>query len=634
MENQIKLLNKDPFNFIQNISIKQLEDIIKYSADKYYNTDKSVISDNTYDLLIEYLQFKQPKNKLLKTIGASVKLNKNKVKLKYHLGSMDKIKPDSNKLDNFMKKYESPYVLSDKLDGVSALLIYNDNKITLFTRGTATEGLDISKIVKYLNLPDYDFIIKKLKKQGNTTQLALRGELIIKDKVFNEKYSSKLKNARNSVAGLVNSKKINPELAKDTDLVLYEVIDPNMKILDQFKLIEKLGFNCVNYKTTNTLSYEYLSEYLKERRNNGKYIIDGIIVTNNKKHKRNTDGNPKYAFAFKDILEDQKAITNVIDIEWKVSKDKLIKPTIIVEPVNIGGVTISRVSGHNAKYICDNKIGKNSKLQIIRSGDVIPKVDKVLKESKPLLPELNYKWNKTKVEIYIDEDVDDVFIKNIYYFFNKLGSKGLGEKIVEKIYKSGFISVKEFLELEKDDLLEIDGFKDKLADKILKEIKNSVKDIEEYRLWAASNKFGTGLGEKKLKLIYEKLGNSVLNNNKDEVYDNIIDIEGFEDKTTKLFIKTRKEYNKFYNEIKDYVKFKKIEKIKLLSNKFNDMIFVFSGFRDKELEKYITDNGGLVKNTISKKTTYLIVKELSSSSKITKATKLGINIILKDKFNL
>ena len=122
-----KLNNTDDIiTTIDKLDIKDLENIINYAADKYYNTMKSVISDSIYDMLIDFLKLKSPKSKVLKNIGAKIK-SKDKVSLDYHLGSMNKIKPPSNQLDKWTNQYKPPYILTDKLDGISVLLVYKQN---------------------------------------------------------------------------------------------------------------------------------------------------------------------------------------------------------------------------------------------------------------------------------------------------------------------------------------------------------------------------------------------------------------------------------------------------------------------------------------------------------------------------
>ena len=253
MEDIIDNLNKsdDIFEIIQKLSVDKLEKILTYASDKYYN-EEPIMSDAIFDMIRDFLQLKAPKSKVLKQIGAmpnAVK-SKDKVKLPYYLGSMDKIKPPSNKLDSWKSKYQEPYVLSDKLDGVSALLVYKNNNINLYTRGTATYGMDITMLLRYINhIPSYDTVMEYLKKNNiNSNSIAFRGELIIRKDRFEKKWADTMKNARNAVAGLVNSKNINPKLAHDTSLVLYQVIDPVYNILEQFKIIKDLGFKKVHHK--------------------------------------------------------------------------------------------------------------------------------------------------------------------------------------------------------------------------------------------------------------------------------------------------------------------------------------------------------------------------------------------------
>lgn len=647
MSDILKKLNsaKDVIEFISNLSISELEQLITYTADKYYNSGESVISDAIYDMLVDYLKLKNPKSKALTKVGAKVK-GKNKVKLDYWLGSMDKIKPPSNQLSIWSNKYKPPYNLSDKLDGISALLCYNNGSIKMFTRGTATEGLDITHLVKYLTLPDYDTVFKYCKKKninGTKNVIAFRGELIMKDKVFNKTWSKTFKNARNSVAGLVNSKTVNPEFAVDTDLVLYEVVDPFYPIDEQLNIISELDFKVVpNKKVNQVLTYEYLSEYLKERRSKSQYQIDGIIVTSISNAERNVKGNPEYAFAFKDILEDQKAVTKILSIEWNISKNGYINPTLILEPVNIGGVEIKRATGNNAKFIVENKLGAGAVIEIIRSGDVIPKVVKVIKGVKnPDLPkDIKYKWNETNVDILIEniKDNEEVLIKSIYFFFSTLETKGLGERNIEKLIDAGLNTIPKILAATKEDFLEVEGFKDKTAMNLVESINKSTKNISLAKLMAASNRLGHGLGTERFKLVlatYPKLLTEYSKWSKEEFINKIKQINGWEDKTSTLFVSNFKDFIKFYESIKQYITLEVPPK-KVENSWLNGLNIVMTGFRDKELSETIEKQGGKVASAVSKNTDYVIVKDQSviddPTEKIKKALDLGIKIITKDNF--
>ena len=557
---------------------------------------------------------------------------------------MDKIKPPSNKINNWLKKYKGEYVLSEKLDGVSALLVYNNNNINLYTRGTATEGTDITPLLKYLsNVPSYTEMEKycnKNKIKGNKNLIAFRGELIISKNTFDKRWSNIMKNARNTVSGLVNSKNINPKLAADTRLVLYEVVDPRFKILDQYKVIKDLGFYTVHNKVVKMIDYTFLSKYLVKRKNNSKYEIDGIIVTNNDLHEHNEKGNPDYAFAFKDVLEDQKANTKVIDIEWNISKDGYIKPTVLIDAVNIGGVTIKRVTGNNAKFIKDNMISPSATIEIIRSGDVIPKIQKVLIKAKNIKwPTVDYEWSPSNVDIIAkNKCCKNVNVKNIYYFFSTLNTKGLGERIIEKLYDGGIDTIEEILSVTKEQLLDIDGFKEKSAENLV----NSISKIKNKQSLAiimkASNKLGHGMGLERAKSVLENYPN-LLNDykkwSKQDFINKLKDIDGWEDKTSKIFVSNFPEFINFYNIIKKYINIEVKQKEKK-SGKYKDMNIVMSGFRDKELTEYLESEGAKITNSISKNTDILIIKDDSvmDTSKVKKAKDLGVKIILRSDITL
>jgi len=652
MESLINNIIKDPYNYSMTLTVNELEEVIKYTADKFFN-DKSIISDQIYDLLIDFLRHKEPKNKFLKQVGSGVK-SKDKVKLDYYLGSMDKIKPPSNQLEKWINKYNGPYILSEKLDGVSGLLIYKRNgDIKLYTRGTATHGVNITQLVKYItHIPSFDkikeFINKnKIVSTHKENLIAFRGEIIINKSIFESKWASTKSNARNTVSGVVNSKRIDPILAGSTYFVVYEIVDPHMKLLDQFNIINKMGFRAVHNKVFDKINYENLSAYLKKRKASSKYIIDGIIVSNNESYKRNTSGNPEYAFAFKDILEDQKAISTIVEVEWKVSKDGYINPIVIINPVEIGGVTITRITAYNAKYVVDNKLGIGAKIELIRSGDVIPKILKVIEPTKKVvLPDSEWEWNATKVDIILKGSTSkEMKIKNIHYFFATLETKGLGEKVVEKIYDSGLKTIKDILDASKSDFLKADGFQEKSAENIVLSIKKAMTANNSNNsglsiLMSASNQFGHGMGQRRMDIILEKYP-KILEEHKKwtslEFINKIKELSGWEEKTSQQFVANFPNFIKFYKSLKDHIKLKPIvAKKPNTTSKLNGQTIVLSGFRDKDLENKLKELDIKVGNSISKNTNLLVVKDKSvldeNTGKVKKATETGVKIITKEQF--
>ena len=386
------------------------------------------------------------------------------------------------------------------------------------------------------------------------------------------------------------------------------------------------------------MSEDILSEYLKDRKESSEYDIDGIIVVDDGNHTRNKSKNPKYGFAYKDILEDQIAETEVIKVEWNISKDGYIKPRIHLKPVQVAGITIKHVTGNNAKYIKDNGIGKGTKIKIIRSGDVIPKIHEVLVKKKPDFPDYEYIWNSTNVDIMIDESNSneeheyDMLVKNLTYFFKKMKIKYVDEAIIKKMIDVNLDSIEKIILAKKEDLLEIEGFKEKMAEKIYNNIQKAIVDVNLSKVMAASNIFGHGLGERKLEMIIKEHPDIFKTKITDKkLQEMIVKIDGFEEKSANKFIEGYDNFRKF---LKDNPKIKvKVVKKSSKKGKFSGKKVVFTGFRDKELEEFVTSEGGTLTGSVSSNTDYVVTNDKNSgSSKLKAAEKHNVTVLLKNEF--
>ena len=620
-------------SYLQSLSENTICDFVKNADIYYYKHNISLLSDDQYDVLKQFALQKYPGNEILENGHMNIVINKDKVDLPYYMGSQEKIKPNTNSLKNWLKDYHGPYVLSSKLDGISALYYVENGKRCLYTRGNGYKGQDISHLIPYINgcgLADGGLA------DGGFT---IRGELLIRKDVFQDKFSDTYKNVRNLIGGVMTTKKVEIDKWKSIDFVAYEVIKPSLNSSAQMKWIQSNGFNVVNHRFVETIDNQSLSNLLLELRKTDYYNIDGVIVSNDSIYERTDRKCPKHSFAFKMVLSDQIMESQVVDVIWTPSKDGYIIPRIQIVPVEIGGATITFASAHNAAFIYKNNIGIGSVVQMVRSGDVIPKILKVVKPSdKPKMPVVSYVWNSSGVNILLEEIDSNHFVqmKNILYFMKMTDVPYFGEGNVRKIFKEGYNTIHKILNMKLADFLKIPGFKEKMALKMIQALEEKIKTCSLSELMVGSNIFGRGLGIKKAKLILKYYPTVLVSDAScDEKIERILSIGGFALKTAQMFvphittfIQFLKENNLTYKLV-DFIDSNTSNTSNTSNNNvLNNKKIVMTGFRNKDLEKLIVDSGGDVVNTVSKNTFILLVDSLNStSSKVIKAKKLGISIM-------
>ncbi len=641
----LKKIDSEDFDldeYIESLDNKKLEKILRDLSNIYYNEGESLVSDEIFDLMKDELEKKDPENEFLNEIGAPID-SKEKVKLPYPMGSLNKIKPQTDDLEKWKKDYNGPYIISDKLDGISAqLYITKNNDIKLYTRGDGEYGQDISYLVKYL------IDSSKIEKQKNN--LSIRGELIISKNNFNL-VKDKFKNARNAVAGYVNAKKVDKTLSEIVEFIAYSVIEPEltqedqMKFLKLFKPIKKV----VEYKIydKNSLTNENLSKYLQERRNNSDYDVDGIVVYDSNRSYEYSSGNPDHGFAFKSILTDQYAEALVKDIIWEPSMDGYLKPKVKINPIDLVGVTITYATAFHAKFVEDNKLGPGAIIKIIRSGDVIPHILEVIKPStngKPKMPNAEYIWDKNHVNILVKNINNSVYTdlikaKKMDYFFSTIGAKNISLGILTKMVENGYDNIIKILESERHELAQIEGLGKKSIDRIFDNIDEIMSNVTLDKIMAGSHVFGTGIGERKIKQILKSIPNILEIKNKNELKKMVLEIDGFSNITADKFVDNLDKFKIFYNLLKEIYDLEHLEKyninkkLKVKDELLKDEKIVFTGFRDNKLQEKIEDLGGKISTSLSSKTTLVIYADNEkSSSKLEKADKLNIKKMSKSEF--
>ena len=335
----------------------------------YRNGQPLLMTDEEYDAGMELLASKVPHHPLLKKVRAApaapAKGGRGTiVKMPFYLGSLDKAKV-ADELDKWTKKFSDIYVVSDKLDGITSLWSPSQGK--LYLSGDDDSGLDVSAWLPFLyksKSTNYDEIPE---------DVWVRGELIMpKTSVPPGRLG------RSIVNGIFHHSAPDPVEASKVHLVSYEVIGmaEDLTVRQQFSWLSNWGLLSPNTIVTKILTADMLTKVLGNRRENGVYDIDGLVIRSNKTLPRPLKGNPKDAVAWKPPNGEAK-LTKVLEVEWNASSTGKLIPRVKIEPVALGGSTINYVTGVNARRVTDWKIGPGATVIVRKGGDVIPVIDSV-----------------------------------------------------------------------------------------------------------------------------------------------------------------------------------------------------------------------------------------------------------------
>ena len=609
--------------------------ILKSADDLYHNGEESFLTDPEYDFLRQYAENLNPSHVYFTGIGSDVRGGK--VKLPYTMGSLDQVY--EGEVEAWVKKYdlaEEFVVLTDKLDGTSGMIVYGeDGGLQIaYSRGNGTEGADITRhISKIRNVPD-----------NCNEAVDVRGEVIIEVSTFpfiraqiKTRAGKEYKNPRNMVAGLMNSKK-NEKVAYDfIKFVAYQIVGSTKSKQEQLIELEIMGFEVPHSLAVRgkDLNDEFLTKHLNLRRQDSVYEIDGLVADVNSAEKRDEMNptrdtlNPAYAIKYKVADVNNVAIADVIEVDWNVSKHGFLKPRINIKPIELGGVTISYCTGFNAKFIHDNYIGPGAKIQITRSGDVIPFCQKVIKGVVPQMPgshdpaqiDWNWEWNETGVDaVLIDRHGNaEIIIKQMIDFFDKIDAPMLKDGNVQKLYEADYKTVESIIMASSGELVKVLG---ENGNKAFDGLHEKLNNVPLHKIMGAYSK-ERGIGVRKMKKLQKALGAQELMRCNDP--DVIANVDGFDTKSAEKTVIVIGDFIEFFSQVCDFVI---IAEDEVVGTTFENEKVCMTGFRDKDLAAAVEAAGGTIQSSVSGKTTIVVCKDpTSNSGKVKKARDLGIPII-------
>ena len=650
--------------------MNELIDIINEADYNYHTLDNPTITDQEYDkYLRELFEIEEAHPEWVREdsptqhAGGKIIEGFEKVTHKIPMMSLSDVFSESELIafDERIKKegINPQYMCELKIDGLSVSLLYEKGKLVrAATRGDGTTGEDITHNVKTIKV-----IPLKLKEE---VDIEVRGEIFMNKKTLeelNKKRKKKgeplLQNCRNAAAGSIRQLDSKVAAERKLDNFIYHLPDPEDYGLtthsDAIDYMKKLGFK-TNPNNRLVSSIKEVIEFIEEKgqiRSELPYDIDGVVVkVNDLKQQQKlgyTAKYPKWATAYK--FPAVEVLTKLTDIIFTVGRTGQITPNAVLEPVIVAGSTISRATLHNEDYVIEKDLKIGDIVSIRKAGDVIPEVVEVKKERRTG-KEVDFKMitecpmcNTTlvkkegQVDYYCPNNKCPArHIESLIHFVSRdaMNIDGLGDRIMEDFYNFHFIgNIADIYSLKdhEKDLTRLEGYGDKSVTNLLNAIEQSKENSLERLIFALGIPHVGAKTAKILAARFETMDN--LENATQEELTNIPDIGDIIAKSVINYFLD--DHNKaIVDELKELglnMKYlgKKVEENELFANK----TFVLTGslelFSRDEAKEKIESLGGKTVDSVSKKTSVVIVGA-NPGSKYTKAQSLGIEIWSEQDF--
>jgi DNA ligase (NAD+) len=674
--------------------INDLRKVLRFHEYRYYILNDPLLSDYEYDQLYKLLERIEKENSQLITkdsptqrVGSSLNEGFETVQ---HLVPMLSLENSYNADDLIdwdrkareLTELESiEYCIEPKFDGASISLIYENNLlIRAATRGDGVEGEDITNNIKQirsipLSAPFSEYGIQ---------QIEIRGEVIMSKKSF-EKYNeglteqgqAALANPRNAASGSLRMKDPKEVAKRNLEAFLYHVsyyINRESGVRSQEKnkqlqtsdslllthsgmlqMLWQCGFRSPQQEKQVVKGIDEVIKHVhdfEEMRDTLPYEIDGMVVKVNNLALQDEMGmtthHPRWAIAFK--FKARQATTKLRAVEFQVGRTGAVTPVAKLDPVYIGGVTVSSISVHNQEYIKEKDLKIGDSVLIERAGDVIPQIVKSLTELRDgteadiefptHCPVCNSKLFKEETEAVwrcINIECEAQVVERIIHFVSKdaMDIKSFGEANVRKFYELKLIKdVPGIYHLDFDAIGKLEGFGKKSIDNLQAAIEASKQQPLNRLIYALGIRF---VGETTAKTLANAIENLFdLENQREEDLQELEDVGVKVAKSVYQFFHNKENIAMLHELQKAGLQFKNEKREMVAAGGLQGQTFLFTGtlakLKRNEAEALAEQQGGKIVSGVSAKLNYLVVGE-DAGSKLEKAKKINtIKIITEDEF--
>ncbi|AIX04628.1 NAD-dependent DNA ligase LigA [Streptococcus agalactiae] len=639
--------------------MNELVSLLNQYAKEYYTQDNPTVSDSQYDQLyreLVELEEQHPENILPNSpthrVGGLVLEGFEKYQHEYPLYSLqDAFSKEELIAFDKRVKAEFPtaaYMAELKIDGLSVSLTYVNGILQVgATRGDGNIGENITENLKRVH--DIPLHLDQ------SLDITVRGECYLPKESFEainiEKRANgeqEFANPRNAAAGTLRQLNTGIVAKRKLATFLYQEASPTQKETqdDVLKELESYGFS-VNHHRLISSSMEKIWDFIQtieKDRVSLPYDIDGIVIKVNSLAMQEELGftvkAPRWAIAYKFPAEEKEA--EILSVDWTVGRTGVVTPTANLTPVQLAGTTVSRATLHNVDYIAEKDIRIGDTVVVYKAGDIIPAVLNVVMSKRNqqevmLIPKLCPSCGSELV--HFEDEValrcinplcPNQIKERLAHFASRdaMNITGFGPSLVEKLFDAHLIAdVADIYRLSIEDLLTLDGIKEKSATKIYHAIQSSKENSAEKLL------FGLGIrhvGSKASRLLLEEFGNlRQLSQASQESIASIDGLGGVIAKSLHTFFE-KEEVDKLLEELTSYnVNFNYLGKRVSTDAQLSGLTVVLTGKLEKmtrnEAKEKLQNLGAKVTGSVSKKTD-LIVAGSDAGSKLTKAQDLGITI--------
>jgi len=656
---------------------KKLEDLrksINYQNYRYYVLDSPVVSDLEYDRLMVELKDIETQHPEWITPDSPTQRLSGQVSDRFEkvthpapiLSLSNAFSPEDvaawveriSKLDDRVERYD--FVIEPKFDGLSVVLHYRDGIFVQgATRGNGEIGEDITPNLRTIKSIPLQIPVD-LNGPPAPAYLVVRGEIYLRVSEF-EKLNSKLEeagektylNPRNTASGSLRQLDSTVTAERPLEIIVYSIVSGEGQFpqhqWDTLGYLESFGFPVssfnVHCKDLNCVFREY--EIWLNRREKIDFEIDGLVVKINDLVLAADLGivgkDPRGATALK--FPALEVSTKLLEIGVNVGRTGVLTPYAVLEPVEVGGVIVKQATLHNFDFIANKDIRIGDRVMIKRAGDVIPYVIGHIMDVRdgtekaylppPTCPSCHQDVEKIEGEVAwycVNSACPAQLIRNLEHFVSRsaMDIVGLGIRIVKQLVSEGLLSdAADLYILNREDLLQLEGFADKKADNILDAINNSKNQSLDRFINALGIR---GIGEVTAADLASKF--KTIDHLMDLTEDQLIDIEGIGPNISKGLIDW---FSRTAN-VELLSKFKKAGVWPIVAEQsavddapqlsaLEGLNFVVTGtladYSRSEIKQMIQKNGGKISTSISRKTDYVIVGE-NPGSKLAKARDLEI----------